>query len=444
MIVNCQANIESMKTTALRIYGENDLRLETFELPEIQPNEILIEIVTDSICMSSYKAARQGTKHKRIPKDAAVHPTILGHEFSGRIVQVGADYQDTWQPGQWFGIQPAINYEQAPVGVLSAPGYSYRYIGGDATYAIVPKDVLESGCLLPYAGDAFFKASLAEPMSCIIGAVHAHYHIKVGGYQHLMGIVAGGNSALLAGCGPMGLGLIDYLVHGPTQPGLLVVTDIDAARISRAKELFDPAEAAKYGVKLVYLNTAKENIVQSVKALTDGQMVHDVFVFAPVSAVFEQGQSILGFEGTLNFFAGPADAALSARLNIYDVHYNYHKVMGTSGGNTDDMREALDLMSKGKINPAAMITHVGGITAAAETTLHLPEIPGGKKLIYTWFDMPLFAIADLERLGAETAGVLGELYRGLAPLIAQNKGLWSTAAEQFLLGFQKQLAYTPQ
>jgi threonine dehydrogenase-like Zn-dependent dehydrogenase len=433
-----------MKTTALRIYGEQDLRLETFELPEIQPNEILVEIVTDSICMSSHKAAKQGTKHKRIPKDAAEHPTILGHEFAGRIAQVGADYQDTWKPGQWFGIQPAVNYEQGPIGILSAPGYSYRYIGGDATYAIIPKDVLEQDCLLPYSGDAFFKASLAEPMSCIIGAVHAHYHVKVGNYQHIMGIIKGGNLALLAGCGPMGLGLIDYLVHGPTQPGLVVVTDIDEARIARARELFSEKEAEAHGIKLLFVNTAKEQIVQCVRDLTNGKMMDDVFVFAPVPSVFEQGQSILGFEGTLNFFAGPTDTSLSAKLNIYDIHYNYHKVLGTSGGNTDDMREALDLMSQNKINPASMITHIGGITAAAETTLHLPEIPGGKKLIYTWFDMPLVAITDLERLGEKTEGVPGELYRGLAPIVAKHKGLWSPEAERFLLGFQKNLAYHEQ
>jgi L-sorbose 1-phosphate reductase len=433
-----------MKTTALRIYGEQDLRLESFELPEIQPDEILVEIISDSICMSSHKAAKQGAKHKRVPDDVAKHPTIVGHEFAGRIVQVGAKYKDTWQPGQSFGIQPAINYENAPVGVLSAPGYSYRYLGGDATYGIIPKDVLEPGCLLPYSGDAFFKASLAEPMSCIIGAVHAQYHVKPGDYRHQMGIIPGGNLALLAGCGPMGLGLIDYLVHGPVQPKLLIVTDIDEARIARARELFTEAEASACGVKLVYLNTAKADLGQSASALTNGQMMHDVFVFAPVPVVFEQGQRILGFEGTLNFFAGPTDTALSAKLNIYDIHYNYHKIVGTSGGNTDDMREALNLMSAGKINPAAMITHIGGITAAAQTTLHLPEIPGGKKLIYTWFDMPLAAIADLERLGQETPGVLGELYRGLTPIVAQHKGLWSPDAERFLLGFQKQLVYTPK
>jgi len=105
------------------------------------------------------------------------------------------------------------------------------------------------------------------------------------------------------------------------------------------------------------------------------------------------------------------------------------------------MREALQLMSEGKINPSAMITHIGGITAAAEAILHLPEIPGGKKLIYNEFDMPLVAIADLDRLGAETEGALGDLYRGLAPIVEHNKGLWSTEAEVLLLGFREQLRY---
>lgn len=51
-----------MKTKAVRIYGENDLRLEEFELPEMQEDEILLKVVSDSICMSTYKAAHPGRK----------------------------------------------------------------------------------------------------------------------------------------------------------------------------------------------------------------------------------------------------------------------------------------------------------------------------------------------------------------------------------------------
>ena len=78
-----------MKTKAVRLYGKSDLRLEEFELPQIKENEILARVVSDSICMSSYKAAIQGEDHKRVPNDIKENPVIIGHEFSGEVVEVG-------------------------------------------------------------------------------------------------------------------------------------------------------------------------------------------------------------------------------------------------------------------------------------------------------------------------------------------------------------------
>jgi threonine dehydrogenase-like Zn-dependent dehydrogenase len=78
-----------MKTKAVRLYGTNDLRLEEFELPEIKDDEILIKIISESICMSTYKLLIQGKQHKRAPQDIDKNPIIIGHEFAGRIVKVG-------------------------------------------------------------------------------------------------------------------------------------------------------------------------------------------------------------------------------------------------------------------------------------------------------------------------------------------------------------------
>ena len=111
--------------------------------------------------------------------------------------------------------------------------------------------------------------------------------------------------------------------------------------------------------------------------------------------VIEQGDAILGFDGCLNFFAGPTNPEFKAELNFYNVHYAFTHIVGTSGGNTDDMRESLKLMGEGKINPAIMITHVGGLDAVVDTTLNLPQIPGGKKLIYTNISMPLVSFINL-------------------------------------------------
>ena len=418
-----------MKTTAVRLYGKKDLRLETFDLPPLKDDEILARVVADSLCMSSYKASSQATEHKRIPDDVADHPIIIGHEFCGELVEVGAKWASKFKAGDKFSIQPALNYADGPVGILSAPGYSYPNIGGDATYVIIPNEVMAHNCLLPYTGEGFYPAALAEPLSCVIGAIHANYHLTPGSYVHKMDIVDGGRMAILAGVGPMGLAAINYVLRREDRrPALCVVTDVDQTRLDRAATLYSPEFAAARGIDLRYVNTsAMANPVEELKAIAGGEGFNDVFVFAPVKAVVEQADAILAFDGCLNFFAGPSDPKFSASFNFYNVHYGYTHVAGTSGGNTDDMVEALDLMSKG-LDPAGLVTHIGGLNAVAEATNHLPDIAGGKKLIYTHIELPLTPIADFEKLG-ET----NPLFRQLATICDANKGLWSIAAESFLL-----------
>ncbi|MEA4937681.1 MAG: zinc-binding dehydrogenase [Paludibacter sp.] len=418
-----------MKTKAIRLYGKKDLRMEEFELPQINEDEILAKVVSDSLCMSSYKASSQGPDHKRIPDDVAEHPVIIGHEFAGVLVEVGEKWAHKFKAGDKFSIQPALNYEDGPVGILSAPGYSYQYIGGDATYVIIPKEVMEKDCLLAYHGEGYYPASLAEPLSCVIGAMHANYHINPGSYIHKMEIVDGGNMAILAGVGPMGLAAINYVLRREDRrPSLCVVTDVDQTRLDRAASLYTVEFAESKGIDLRYVNTGKiENPVVALKALTGGKGYDDVFVFAPVKPVVEQADAILGFDGCLNFFAGPSNPDFSAMFNFYNVHYAYTHVVGTSGGNNDDMVEALELMSKG-LDPAGLVTHIGGLDAVIEATNHLPEIPGGKKLIYTHIEMPLTPIVDFAKLG-ETS----EMFRRLAEICDRHNGLWSLEAESYLL-----------
>lgn len=422
-----------MTTKAVRMYGKRDLRLDTFELPEIREDEILAEIISDSLCMSSWKAANQGSDHKRVPNDIAENPVMIGHEFCGTLLKVGSRWASQFKPGDRYSIQPALNLPEDP---YAAPGYSFRYIGGSATHIVIPKEVMAQGCLLPYEGEAFFHGSLSEPMSCIVGAFHANYHTTQGSYEHQMGIVEGGDMAILAGVGPMGLGAIDLAIHGDRKPGLLVVTDIDTARLARAASLYTPEEAAANGVRLLYVNTAEPEKGESyLLGLTkDGKGFDDVFVFAPVRPVVEMGDRILGHDGCLNFFAGPGKTDFSAEFNFYNVHYNATHIVGTSGGNTADMIESLELMSSGRINPASMVTHVGGLDSVVETTLELPNIPGGKKLIYTQVSMPLVALTDLADLGKNDP-----LYTGLAELVAQANGLWSVEAEKHLLANAKKI-----
>ncbi|MDI6452802.1 zinc-binding dehydrogenase [Mariniplasma sp. M4Ah] len=420
-----------MKTTAVRLYGVKDLRLESFELPKIKSTEILAKVISDSICMSTYKAVNQGSSHKRVPSNVDTHPTIIGHEFCLELLEVGEKWQGIYNIGDKYAIQPALNYK----GSLDAPGYSYQFIGGNATYVIIPEEVMIQNCLLPFEGEGYFSGSLAEPFSCVAGAFHENFRSNFETHIHDMDIKKDGAMILLAAAGPMGLAAIEYAVNRDITPKLLIVTDIDQNRLDRASKMISPEFAEKKGVKLIYVNTINfSDPVNQIKALNHNQGFDDVFIFAPVKMLAEQGNQLLAQKGCLNFFAGPTDPNFSASFNYYKLHYEGHRITGTSGGNTNDMLEVLDMFSKNILRPEIMISHVGGLDSVIDTTLNLPQVPGAKKLVYTHISMPMTAISDFKELGKNDT-----IFYELSEICDRHNGLWSVEAENYLLKHGKKI-----
>ncbi len=407
-----------MITKAARLYGANDARLEEFELRPISDGELLIKIISDSVCMSTHKTILQGEKHLRVPENVSENPVILGHEFCAEVVEVGAKWRDKFAVGDKVVMPPVLSY----IGVETV-GYSFCEIGGVSTYSIVYEHILDNDFLMKVNSDSYFNGSLIEPASCVIRGYKASMHLD--GDTPKMGIKENGKVAILAGCGPMGLVAIDIALHGKTKPSMVVVTDIDDARLDRAKEIFSPEKAKSDGIELIFVNSTDKDELMEISGSTG---FDDVFVYAPVSAVVELGDAILGFDGCLNFFAGPLDKKFSANFNFYNVHYAQHHVAGTSGSTPDDMRDIIELIGEKRLDPSVMITHIGGIDAAIDTTVNLPKIPGGKKLIYTHINLPLTALADFEELGKTDAR-----FRVLDSLVKEHKGLWCTEAEKYLL-----------
>jgi len=417
-----------MKTFALRLYGANDIRLERFALPQITENEVLIKVVSDSVCASTYKAIKQGSAHKRVPADIAENPVMIGHELCGVVMQVGSALDKQWRVGQKVVLQPAL---KLPSGY--DPGYSYPYVGGNTQYAVIPKVVLERGCLLPYDGDGFFQGSLAEALACIIRGYKGFYHTDYTTYIRTDGAKKGGRLAILGGAGPMGIGAVELGI-GYAGVSQIVVTDIDQARLDFAAEKSSPESASNRGVDLRYINTAgMKDPVEELRRISGGGF-DDVFVMAPVPALFSMAEKICREDGCINFFAGPAVHDMQGSLNLYRIHYDGIHVVGTAGSIPQDMVDAIGLIEQNAINAGALVSHILGLNSAKEALFAMENPNGAKKVCYNELDLPIVAISELAELGKTN-----ELFRELSVIVENNGGLWCKAAEDYLLAHAPRL-----
>jgi threonine dehydrogenase-like Zn-dependent dehydrogenase len=234
---------------------------------------------------------------------------------------------------------------------------------------------------------------------------------------------------ILGGAGPMGLGAVEYPLYGGNRPSRIVVTDVDDGRLERAARIIPPELAKKQGVELHYVNPRHSpDQYAMLLDITGGGGFDDVFVYAPIKELAEMGDKLMAFDGCLNFFAGPQDKNFSAMINLYNCHYTSTHLLGSTGGNTADLKEALDLSSQNKLRPAVMVTHISGLDAVANAVSHLPELRAGKILTYTHINMPLTAIADFEKLGGKDP-----LFAALHKSCESHQDLWNAEAEKILL-----------
>ncbi len=152
------------------LHGVNDIRLETVDIPMPGYGEVLVKVKAAGICGSDIQRV-YGT-------GAHVYPLIIGHEFSGDVVEVGKDVENTWI-GNRVGIYPLV-----PCGSCIpcqrkeyelCRNYSYlgsRRNGGFAEYAVVPaENIMELPSQMTYE-----EAAMLEPMAV---AVHAMRRIAV-------------------------------------------------------------------------------------------------------------------------------------------------------------------------------------------------------------------------------------------------------------------------
>ncbi|MBN2627277.1 MAG: galactitol-1-phosphate 5-dehydrogenase [Spirochaetales bacterium] len=221
------------------LYGDNDIRYEEWETPQAGPGEVLVKVKESGLCGSDIPRTIHGGAH--------FYPIVLGHEFSGEIVETGEGVTAR-KKGDRIACVPLIpdrNDPQSQKGNYSlSKGYKFigsRIQGGWAEYVAMP---WENTVVLPenvsYTEGAFF-----EPITV---ALHA---LNIMDFQ-------GGKDVAITGMGTIGLLTLQCVRAMGVRK--VAVFDIDEERLATAKE---------YGADIC-LNTLEEGFKEEAMAFTGG------------------------------------------------------------------------------------------------------------------------------------------------------------------------------
>ena len=336
-----------MEMHAAVLSAIDDLRLERVPRPEPGPGEVLLKVEANTIC---------GTDLRLISgaKTSGVRPgVVMGHEFAGRVEAVGEGVE-----GVPVGAQatcsivvscnrcmPCLSGREHLCENLELFGYAID--GGLAEYLLVPKRAMDNGNLVVVERELSpTQLALAEPVSCVINGAN-QFRTRPG------------DTVVVLGTGPIGLLHVALAkLSGATQ----VLASGRPGRLEPALQL---------GATEAYDLTG-DALTAEVRRRTGGRGADVVVVCVGDLTLANQALELAAIGGRVNYFAGfPKGSMTPMDPNI--IHYNELLVTGGSNARRADVRQAVELLSSGRLDVGSIVTHTfpledldGAITAVRE------------------------------------------------------------------------------
>ncbi|MBB2946815.1 2-desacetyl-2-hydroxyethyl bacteriochlorophyllide A dehydrogenase [Actinoplanes lutulentus] len=305
-----------MKMLAGRLHlKERALRMESVDVPEPGPEEVLIKVEAAGVCLSDVHLIEGGLTPRLLGGDVVT----LGHETAGTIDRVG-DRVEGWKPGDRVLLQAG---QRDRLGTVYTRGVDYD--GGWAEYTAARADTLvaipddlpfEQACIIP------------DAVSTPWAAITATAQVKAGDPVAVWGV---------GGLGAHAVQLLRLIGAAP----VIAVDPLPAARERAlafgADFALDPGEAGR------------------IRELTGGGLAV-AFDFAGVPAVREQALTVLARGGKL-ILAGIANKPVTISS---DSFFNYLKlsIHGHYGSDAEHVEELVRLARQKRLDLAGSISDV--------------------------------------------------------------------------------------
>lgn len=309
-----------------KYYNNKRIEIEEIEIPEINQNEVLVKVMASGICGSDVM------EWYRVKKA----PTVLGHEVTGIIVKVGENVKNFKVNDRVFVSHHVPCYNcfycwhnhSTCCETLHKTNF---YPGGFSQYIRVPEINLKFGTFL-LGNISYEEGTLIEPLGCVYRAQQL-MDLKNKNFESVL-IIGSGISGLL------------HLKLAKFYKKKVIVTDINDYRIKKAKEF-----GADYTIMANDIN-----FEEKLKKF-NGKFPDAIIVCASSESASKMALKYIDKGGTIMFFAVPKPGK-NLSIDINDFWKKEITIKTSYGASPEDLKNAIELISSGKIKVKDLITHI--------------------------------------------------------------------------------------
>jgi L-iditol 2-dehydrogenase len=315
--------------SAAILYGVENLKIETVDIPNIAEDEVLVRVKVALTCGTDLKVWKRGYHARMIQP-----PALFGHELAGVIEETGSRVNGGFRAG--MRVFPA---NSAPCNVCfyckkGQPNLCEDLLfnnGAYAEYIRIPARIVQQNMLEIPDGVSFRDAAMAEPLACVLRGVHE------------TGIQAG-DTVVVIGCGAIGLKFIRILAQ----------RRVRVIAIGKRKSQMDIAK--RLGAVAAFDVEQMANPVEAVRQLTEGGRGADAVIEAVGRAeTWEWALQIVRKGGTVNLFGG-CPSGTEVKIDPAALHYAEITIKSTFHHTPRFIREALDTIARGEIRASDFVT----------------------------------------------------------------------------------------
>src|SRR6184192_1898134 len=336
-----------------KVRAAKGLQMDTVAVPLIGPTEVLVRVKTASICGTDLHIYGWD----RWSQGRIKPPVTLGHEFCGVVEKIGGEVEAV-KAGDFASAEMHVNCghcHQCRVGEAHiCPNVRIIGIDQDGAFAEFVK--------IPAANIIKLDAAIPERYGAILDPLGNAVHTV------LAGAIAG-RTALVTGCGP--IGLMAIAVAKACGSSAVFATETNERRREMAK---------KMGADMV-LNPAAEDAVAKILAETNKTGVDVLLEMSGNPTAIQQGFKALRAGGRASLLGIPTESVPLDLVN--DVIFKGATVQGIYGRRMYDTWEQMTaLLKAGRLNLESLFGQRAPLANFESAFAKLQEGLPGKILLY--------------------------------------------------------------